>query len=81
MGCCSRSWLAALKWGGIVGLHELGPVWLLFLKTVMENNFWEQFLVFFFKIENVGKRGVLNVGAVLILLEGFELAPFDYISP
>ena len=24
----------------------LGPVWLLFFKTVMENSFWEQFLVF-----------------------------------
>ena len=23
---------------------SLGPVWLLFLKTILENNFWEQFL-------------------------------------
>nr|AFK42279.1 unknown [Lotus japonicus] len=28
-----------------------------------------------------GKRGALNVGAVLILPEGFELAPTDRISP
>nr|QCB91373.1 cytochrome f [Coptis chinensis var. brevisepala] len=28
-----------------------------------------------------GKRGSLNVGAVLILPEGFELAPLDRISP
>ncbi|KAJ6381940.1 hypothetical protein OIU77_030571 [Salix suchowensis] len=28
-----------------------------------------------------GKKGALNVGAVLILPEGFELAPPDRISP
>jgi apocytochrome f len=28
-----------------------------------------------------GKKGGLNVGDVLILLEGFELAPPDHISP
>ena len=28
-----------------------------------------------------GKKGDLNVGAVLVLPEGFELAPKDRISP
>ena len=36
---CSRNWMLIIQEKKI-----LGPVWLLFLKTVLENSFWEQFL-------------------------------------
>ncbi len=52
-----------------------------FLDTVFKAIVWIPYDLQLKQVLANGKKGSLNVGAVLILPEGFELAPPDCISP